>query len=221
MVGRLVENKQLGLLEEETAELQPRLFAARHGGDALIVKFGKAHAVQHGADADFVTIAVARGDQLVERLVFSRKGAVFVAAFLRGGDFFLRFAQRVQRADILGEDLLHFLENGVFGIITAVLGEIADPNPVFDENASVLRLQLGEDEADQGGFPFPVRADQPDPVPLGQRKINFFQQGTSRKAERHVFGGNQHFLIPPVVKCAFLTQDRAMRYNEMRVFDAR
>ena len=55
VVGRLVENKQLGLLEEETAELQPRLFAARHGGDALIVKFGKAHAVQHGADADFVT----------------------------------------------------------------------------------------------------------------------------------------------------------------------
>ena len=29
VVGRLVENKQLGLFEEETAELQPRLFAAR------------------------------------------------------------------------------------------------------------------------------------------------------------------------------------------------
>ena len=62
MVGRFVENEQFGLFEKQPTEFQARLFSAGHGGNALSVKFPESHAVQNGADANFVMIAVARGD---------------------------------------------------------------------------------------------------------------------------------------------------------------
>ena len=94
VVGRFVQNQQFRLFQKQTAEFQPRFFAAAHRRNFLFVPFGESHAVQHGFQLHFEIVRIPRGNALRKAFVTRRKLRKF--SVVRGAtrNFFFRFRKR-------------------------------------------------------------------------------------------------------------------------------
>ena len=64
MVGRFVQNQQFRRFQQQTAELQSRLFTARHRANGLVIYAFKAHTVEDGFDLNIDQIAIILGELL-------------------------------------------------------------------------------------------------------------------------------------------------------------
>ncbi len=161
VVGRLVEQKERGLLQKELGERDAHLPAA---GElfraALPVFLREAEAGEHGADLRVERVDVMRVEEV---------GDLGVA--VGGGDVLARF--RVGLGDGVGELLVFsferaelvedreaFVEDGAAGEREAILRQVADGH-AFDVGALAVveRLDAGED-LQQRGFAGAVAADE-------------------------------------------------------------
>ena len=124
VIGRLVEDEELLLFQKETAQLQARLFAARHCGDDLIVHRLEPHPVEDGSDAHIHMITVPGIDAFLQTLDLGGESNALLLSRSRKGT--LHPFETIDEAAIL---LKHFAHDGVNGaprLQPAILRQIAD-----------------------------------------------------------------------------------------------
>ena len=124
VIGRLIEDEELRLFQKETAQLQARLFTARHCGDDLIVHRLEPHPVEDGADAHVHMIAVPGIDALLQALDLGGKGDALLLSRSRKGS--LHPLETIDEAAILFKHFAHDGVNGTARLQPAILRQIAD-----------------------------------------------------------------------------------------------
>ena len=155
VVGRFVEDEEVGFLGEEAGEVGAHdPAAAEFGGAAVEVAVAKAEAVEHllglGLDGGAV------------EFIEARAGFVgFAGVFVAGGGEEAHFAHD---ADEFGVHRTGQLDDGFVADGRAFLREIADGGAALKVDGAIVGGFVAEDEAEQGGLARAVRADQPDAI---------------------------------------------------------
>ena len=187
MVGRLVEEEDVRLFEQQPAQFQPRLFSAAHIGDLLSVHIAEPHAVENGADAHVCMVSVLSGDPSVQLLVAGRQGAECVAPFLRRRHLCGDLPLGVHGALYVRKNRLHLFVDGARALQPAVLFKVTDLQPALFEDFSFVGRQCAGHQFEQRRFAFAVRADQSDAFTFRYGKADVFEDALVIVAEAHVF----------------------------------
>ena len=172
MVGRLVQDEQVGTLQEQTGQEGARLLpAAEMGQRDVPIGAAEAQALQRLADAHFVVIAAGPLEGLLNAAVLGQQ-CVGMAA-VRGGVVGHAMFQPAQLGFLglqAAEDREHLVVHGVVPTgkrLHGFLAQIADTRvPGRVHVAPGGRIQPGE-HAQQRGLADAVGADQPDLAVVG------------------------------------------------------
>ena len=192
MVGRLIEDQQLRLLDQQLRKHQPGALAARHPfhrGGAL--KAAESHAVEHRVDLHLRPIAVETEVPLLQRLIFPLKSMVFFAAVVgEGGHPLSGFQHLLLDLEYLAERPAHLAFDRSVGQQAAVLPQISDPQRVGARDAPLIRLVQSGNQVQEGGFPGSIRPDQGDAVPVLYFRVDFFKNFLGAKAFAEIADGH-------------------------------
>src|SRR5487761_1863138 len=173
MVGRLVEQEQIGLLQQQAAQRDAAPFAARELGDGGVA--GRAaQRVHRDLDRAFDLPAVDRVDLFLELglLGEQRVHRVVGQAFAQlGADRFEALEQRLDRAKTVGD----VTGDRLFGIERRLLRQIAGGDAFGGPGlAGKIVLDPGHD-AQQGRLARAVSAEHADLGPGQERQPDFLQ----------------------------------------------
>ena len=136
MVGRLVEQQQLGLVEQQPAQRDAAPFAAGEPGDVGII--GRTAQRVHRLIDLAVEIPQARGFDLV--LQFRHLVGSLVGIIHR------QFVVAVEDRLLLGDAQHHVLADGQLGVELGLLLEVTDPRALGDPGFTVIFLvEAGHD----------------------------------------------------------------------------
>ena len=167
MVRRLVEQKQIRLLEQQFAECGARLLAAaevRRRGSLLLAR--KAEAIQHLAHARLQRVAT----RMLEALLYigvarqRRLIGVFIGEEVGIGQERGEGMQFVVPATHGVEDRQHLLEEGMMRRELGDLRQIAHRDALGERDAANIRLQASGEQVQQRCLPRAVRSDEADAV---------------------------------------------------------
>ena len=177
MIGGLVEEEKIGLLQEEFGEGDAHLPAAgKFFGLAGPVVAPKAKPGEDFADFGFERVAVARAEFMLEFLVAVGDGGILLAQVVELGHvvgeglhLFFHGVEIVEDRHALGKD-------GATGEGEAVLREVAGGNaPGARDGAIVERFKSAEDFHD-GGFAGAVGADEADAGLRRDEPVGIFEE---------------------------------------------
>ncbi len=173
VVRRLVQEKDIGLLQQKPAQIEPcQLSPGKHGSLLVLHFFRKPQALEHpldrrlpGITARVLKSAVQAGIALAQaaQLFFVRR---FRHLMFHLAKLLLHLADRVK----------HLVQQAVHrhaGDRLILLGQIADFHLFGHRNTAAVRGQLSAQHAKQGRFPAAVDAHQPQSVAMlqGQRDV--------------------------------------------------
>ena len=159
MVGRLVQQQQVRLLRQQPGQVRPHHPAAAHLARGPVeILVAEAEPGEDLLGLGFETIAA----QLVEPVVHVVMDLLRVQRL----DRVVRLPRledaaelRVFRRDGRGQ-----FDDRLVRHRRVLLRQIADGDAAFGGDGARVGGFLAQDDREQGGFPGPVRADQPDPV---------------------------------------------------------
>ena len=165
MVGRLVEDEQVRLQQQQTGGGKAGLFSARKVvGDNVAVIGGKAHAAQDGVDLHLDLIAVGSFKPCQLLLVFCRHLFILGRVVVDLCHLPLQGVHLLAQRQQVGKHRLHLLLDGLAVGKPAVLVQVADDLAVGQADRSLLIVQLAGQDVEQGGLSFPVGSHQTDAV---------------------------------------------------------
>ena len=155
VVGRFVENEEVGFLGEQAGEVRAHdPAAAEFGGAAVEVAVAEAEAVEH-------LLGLGLDGGAVE---FIEAGAGFVGfggVLIVGGGEEAHFAHD---ADEFGAHRGGQLDDGFVADGGAFLREVADGGATLEVDGPVVGGFIAENQAQQRGLARAIRADQPDAI---------------------------------------------------------
>ncbi len=165
VVGGLVEQQQVGLLEQQLGERDAHLPPARKLlGAAVPVVLGEFEPAQDGAHLGFERISIAGAELMLDAVEAVGDIGVFPAGGIEprhapGQGFHLGFhgAQVLEDGEALGE-------HGAAGKAQAVLRQEAGPDVLHGGDAAVVQALLAGQDFQEGGLAAAVGADEPDAV---------------------------------------------------------
>ena len=201
VVGRLVQEEDLGLFQKQAAQFQPRLFAAAHGGDLLPVHLRKAHSVEDGLDFYVRIVPVRGGNGAFQLFVAGGELFKFRSAVGDGGEALFNVAQRLHGAEHARKYRLHFFVHSLVAFQSAVLFENADFQPALFIDLSLVGGERARQKLYEGGFPLAVGADQPHALLFRDHERDVVEYDFVVVAEAYVFRGYQHNFCPNPHTC--------------------
>ena len=179
IVGRLVEQQQVGLTEQHRGERDAHAPAAgKFGARAFEISMSKA---EPGEDRRGPRGGGMRRDVAQARMDFG--DAVRIGRGLR--------LREQQSALAIGAE--HEIDERL-GPVRRFLRQRADACARRDDDASRLRGKLACDHSEQGGFARTVAADKADPRPGGNLRRGVFDQQTAGDADGQIIDG-EHALL--------------------------
>ena len=187
VVGRLVQQQQFGLFQQQAAQFEAGLFPAAHGGDDLLRPVCKAHAREHGAYLHVGIVSVRGGDALFALLVAGGKRLVFLPAELYLREACGQLSLFFHRPEHGGEHAAHLFIYGLAALQPARLFEQTDLQPALFQHPARVGGKPAREQAHEGGLALAVGADQPDAVAFGDREANVFEDILFVVAEAYVF----------------------------------
>ena len=167
VVGRFVEQQQVGLIEQQLGEGDAHLPAAgKRFGRALEVGRLEAEALENGPGLQLDAVAVVHAEAIlqiavaVQHLVVVGFGDRRIAqSILEGVHLGFDREQRLERARC-------FFEQGPPGVRQAVLGQVSDRQCGRLEDGARVRLVHAGHHLQQRGLAGTVRTAQPDPFAI-------------------------------------------------------
>ena len=185
VVGRLVEQQDVGLLQQQAAEGHPAAFTPREVFHKLV--FGRTAQSIHRLLQLVVDIPGIRGvDMVLQFGLASHEGIHLVGILEHFG-----VAKRLVHLFILGQQvedrlhaLLHHLLHRLFGVELGLLLEVTHRVARREYHFALVRLLHPGDDFQQGRFSRAVKTDNTDLGPVEKREINVFQ---------YLFVGREHF----------------------------
>ena len=202
VVGRLVEQQQVRLLEQHLGQLEPAALAARQRLDrALEIGGGKAEVLRQRLDARLERIAALAAVALLQLAVARERLLV--------GEVALEREQLV----VDGEQLLERLEHRVEDLAAAGellrLLEVRHRQPARARHRAAIRLQAPVEQAQQRRLAAAVGPDEPDAVAVVYLPGQPGEELGARIAEVRVCELNQHARVSS-------TRARAVRATDVR-----
>ena len=172
VVRGLVQNQQIGLLQQQLGQAQARVLAPGQHGHAFAVSLGReGHAVQDLFDLRVHVVAVGRVNDGLQGRVALHQGIV-----ARGGGHLglhpLHFGHGVQHR---AKGVLHLAVNGAAGVQHAVLFQIPHHRAPGEGQFAAVGLVLPGDALDQRGLARAVLADDAHPVLAVQDEADILQ----------------------------------------------
>ena len=173
MVGRLVEEEQIGVPEEEPAERHPAALPAREGRDPHLARRA-AQRVHRDLDLALELPAVARVDLLLELRLLGDEG--IHPHLVEGlGEARTHRLEALEECFLLGDPVEHVAHHVLGRVELRLLGQEPDGHPLGRPGlAREVALQARHD-AQQGRFAGPVRAEHADLGPRQERKANILE----------------------------------------------
>ena len=154
VVGRLVQQQQVGLCQQQLAQLQPRALAAGEGGNRLLIlRGGKAQSGQHALQAGAPGVAVLFLKAVGQARVFLRKArkALRVALMdLAHARFHL--PQLFLHAEGVLKAGLHLLPDGQRRGQVVQLRVVADAQPARHAQRAAVIVVLARENFQQRGL---------------------------------------------------------------------
>ena len=165
MIGRLVEQQQVGLAEQQLGQRQAHLPAAGECfGLPVEIRRGEPEPVQHGGGLQIDAVPVVEPEAILQVAVAGQHRLVLAFGNRRVAQPLLERVHlgfhREQRAERAGG----FLEDGPAGVGQAVLRQIADRQRRRLEDGAAVRLVEPGHHAQQRGLAGAVRAAQAHPL---------------------------------------------------------
>ena len=177
MVGRFIQQQQVGLLQQQLGQRQPHLPAA---GELirlpLPVFFAKAQSLQHASHFGFNRVAIAGAEFMLEAVIAVGHLGIFRAGVVEFGDFMCQLFQFPLHGVQSGEHRHAFRKHGAAGKREPILRQISGSRSLGNnERAVVERIQAGEN-LHQRGFARAVRAHQTDAVVGRDQPVGVFKK---------------------------------------------
>jgi hypothetical protein len=174
VVGRLIQQQQIGFQEQRAGQRHAHPPAAGIGGQRAGLRgFIEAQPRQDRGGAGGGGIR-SDGDQAFMDL---------------GGP--MRFRLRVQRrqqGSAFGIGREHGIQQAAIAT-GSFLRDMAEPRAGGEADLPPIGLEVADDGLEQRGLPRPVPPDQPEPAPGVERHVRPFHQGAAADAEREVADG--------------------------------
>ena len=158
------EDQQVRGFEQQTAECEPRLFAAGKAGDLPVkLLLREAHAEQHRADPHINIVTAVCQKPRLQTVVFGGQGGIALAEPV------LELAHPRLALQKLREYAAHLLADGLFGIERRRLRQIPHARLGGTDDLPVALLhvigeQLTQQDFQQRGFAASICADQTDAI---------------------------------------------------------
>ena len=161
VIGRLVEQQQIGTLQQEFREREAHLPAAgEFFGTARPILFAEAQAVEHGAGLRLNCIAVAIAKLAIDMMRAIRCPRPFRIVRIEIRHFVMQlFELLFHRAKIV-EHRHRLLKHCAAGKREAILRKIAEGHPLGEGNRPVVERFLAAQDFQQRGFTGAVAADE-------------------------------------------------------------
>jgi hypothetical protein len=162
VVGWLVQKKDVGILQDEAAQIHSRLLPAGQAVEGLGPHFrGNGQAVGHLVYGG-VRIVAADALKLGGQLAVAPEGLLAAVAGGHGGGEPLHLLRQLPVAgEGRLEHVLHREAHRVYGD----LGDEAQPPVPGDDHVPLVGVQLPGEDAEEGGLARAVAAQQPHPLP--------------------------------------------------------
>ena len=162
MVGGLVQQQHVGVLQNEAAQVYTGLLPAGEAVEQLGAHlFGDGQAVGHLADSR-IRVVAADALKLGGQLAVAPEGLLAAVAGGHGGGEPLHLLRQLPVAGEGGlEHVLHREAHRVYGD----LGDEAQPPVPGDDHVPLVGVQLPGEDAEEGGLARAVAAQQPHPLP--------------------------------------------------------
>jgi len=169
MIGRLVHQQQVGLLQDQPGQQAARpLPAAEMGQRHVVLGRGEAQSGEHLAHAQLPLVAAGGLERRLARAIVGQRGLVVSGI----GHALLQMVQRLGLAAQLLELRGHVVPQRRIAHGGRVLRQIADGEALHARHHAVVgRVQVGQD-AQQGGLALAVGADQADAIALLDAQID-------------------------------------------------
>jgi len=157
MVGRLVEQHQVGIADQPARQQDPALVARREAAE--VRRRVELHPAQDGLDL----LAAAPGSLGLHILTGCRRA-------------------RVHGRQSARNDLPH----RAVQVLRHILGQVCDAQTLLPEHDAFVRQQQAREQLEQRGLAGPVAAQQPDALARLHLQVDAFQDQGSAEADRHV-----------------------------------
>ena len=174
VVGRLIEQKKIRLLQQQAAQRDPPALAPGQFGDIGITRRAaeRIHGNFHGA-LDFP--AVDRVDLLLQLSLLGEQGIHLV--ILQGlGEFFGYLVEPGDQPGGLAKSFDHVLLDGLVRIQPRLLGQVSDRRAVGRPGFTVKFLVDSGHDLEQGRFAGSIDAEHPDFCAGKKRQRDIFDQ---------------------------------------------
>ena len=183
MVGGLVEQQQVGLLEQQLGQGDAHLPAAGElFGEAGPVLLGEAETAEHGAHLGFDGVAIAGAEFGVEMVEAVGDVAVFLAGWIEFGHAVGELFELLLDGLHLGEDAHALGKDGAAGEREAVLRQVAGGDAAGGGVSAVIeRVEVAED-FEEGGFAGAVGAHQSDAVFVSDEPVDAIEEELGAEA---------------------------------------
>ena len=179
MVGRLVEQQQVGFGHDRPRQRNPALFAAGEGA-AEPVPVGETEFFQHEIELVVEVPAVVQHQLMVD-------GGVFGRVDRKGFKFVLEFPEP-------GEPLRDIFRNRAVAVEPELLRKERHPQLPRPGDRTAAGKLLAGDQTEQRGLAAAVPADQPDPFPAGNGKFRVVVKCLPPDGERQLFRGPEYIV---------------------------
>ena len=200
VVGRLIQQQQIGLLQQQPRQAQTRLLTAGEGIDVLIILAGlEAQAVEHAGNHALPGVAVRVFKPARQLVVVGREAAELRGIGVRVLHLVFQLAQPLFHL----KDRLVYLfklrpDAGAAGD-HVLLGEIADARAAHDGDFAAVGRIKACDDAHQGRFAAAVHANKPDAVALLEGEGDILQHDVDAKGLGDILcAQNDHVVIAPI-----------------------
>ena len=193
VVGRLVQDQDVRLFQQQLCDPQPRQLAPRQHPHVLLPGvLGKAHAAEHLLDVHVHVVAVGGVDHRLQRPVLFQQGGVGGA----GGHLPLQHLHLLHGVQHRGKGGAHLPVDVQGDVQFGVLRQIPHRDPVGQaELARIVGVFTGQD-LEQGGLAGAVLAHDADAVlPLDAGR-HIFQHHLLPKGLADLFQIHQHIFVP-------------------------
>ena len=167
VVGGLIEQQQVGILQQDLAQGDAHLPAARVVGHQLLGPLGcEADCGQQLVDAGIELIAVQGFEALMQpaQLVDQLLQVIRIAGGLLAGHLMLHRMLAVEHHRRLAEGLEQLLTHGALGIDVEFLLHVGDARRALLHHLTAAGLLQAGDDPQLGGFAGAVDAHQPDAI---------------------------------------------------------
>ena len=177
MVGRLVEQQQVGLAEQQLGQRDAHLPAAGEGfGRPFEVRRLEAEAAEHRRRLQLDAVAVAEPEAILQVAVAMQHRIVLGFRNRRIAELILDGVHLRLHRDQVGERARRLLEDGVTRVTQAVLRQVADGQRVRLEHGARIGLVDAGHHLEQRGLAGAVRSAQADAFAIGDLPRDVVEQ---------------------------------------------